>query len=116
LLFLVPRHPLIHFALVLAIALTNCLAVCGMGEARRRSFGGGGSASIAAGVVSCPQVLVPRLESGGELWRFSNSPVDRAPTLALPTLRLSSAVDIAPHSSFRFFCHAPAACRPPPHL
>jgi hypothetical protein len=77
-----------------------------MDEARRRPFGGRGSASIAAGVVSCPQVLVPRLESSNELWRFSNSPVDRAPTLALPTLRLSSAVEIAPHSNGLSNAHA----------
>src|SRR5687768_10088137 len=95
---LVRRHSLIHLALVLAVGLTNCLAVCGLDEVRRASSGVGGSASIAVGVVSSPQLLVPRLKSGGEQWAFSNSSVDRAPALALPMLRLSSAAGFAPRS------------------
>ena len=53
-----------------------------MDEVRRTSFGRGGSASRAVGVVSFPQVLKPRLKRGGEQWGFSNSSVDRAPALA----------------------------------
>lgn len=113
---LVRRHSLIQFAIVLAVGLTNCLAAYGVDEVRRASSDVAGNASIAVGVVSSPQVLVPRLKSGGEQWGFSNSSVDRGPALALPILRLSSAAEFAPHTFIRSFCRGPAGCRPPPQL
>jgi hypothetical protein len=112
---LMPRNRLIHFAVVLALTLTNCLVVRGMDGTGTTSFGGE-NASVAVGVVLSPHVLVSRLKSGGELWPLSSSPVDRAPVPTLPTLTRSASADTASRSVVRFFCHTPLGSRPPPQL
>ena len=103
------RHrPLIHLVIILAIALTSSLAVCGKDDVPRTSSGGGEKSSIAVRVVSPLQVLVPRLKSGDQPWEFSHLPIARKTALGLPIRQSSSA---AVGTRLRSSILLPVSCR-----
>jgi hypothetical protein len=114
-LWLVSHHQLIAWTVVLAIGVTNGLAVFGVDDLRTAPSDPDARVIRAMRGVVSPPMLVPRLKGGGEPWGGRYSPIDRKPALAVHALGPSPAAEVSP-SRLRFLCRVRTGCRPPPQL
>jgi hypothetical protein len=105
----------IQLVLVLAIAVTPCLAVCGK-DAQARSPAASRTAIVKSGIVSPSLMSTLRFKGHDQPWGLGPAVHRGAPAPGVSTFALATTAALAPPAALRLLGRAPAGSRPPPRL